>query len=153
MNYANDMPQHVAKLARTDIGLAQALSGSVARLNRRLRQERRSDLTPTQISVLGEIRRAGTITPSELAAAERVQPPSMTRIINHLDELGYLTRTAHPSDGRQIVLSLSEPGKEKLATERKRRDLWLADRLRELDPTERQALRTAAVILEKVSTA
>ena len=110
MTYADHMPDHVAKLARTDIGLAQALAVGVVRLNRRLRQERRSDLTPNQAAVLGALRRLGSMTPGALAEAERVRPPTMTRIVNSLAEIGYVTRSPHPSDGRQVVVSISDDG-------------------------------------------
>lgn len=151
MIYAKDMPDHVAKLARTDIGLAQALAASVVRLNRRLRQQRRSDLTPNQAAVLGALRRHGEMTPGALADVEQVKPPTMTRIVNCLADIGYVTRSPHPTDGRQIVVAISDDGEEWLAAERKRRDIWLAKRLRELEPAEREVLRDAAVILERLS--
>ncbi len=151
MTYAKDMPDHVAKLARTDIGLAQALAASVVRLNRRLRQQRHSDLTPNQAAVLGALRRQGAMTPSALADVEQVKPPTMTRIVTCLADMGYVTRSAHPTDGRQIVVAISDDGEEWLAAERKRRDIWLAKRLRELEPADREVLRDAAVILERLS--
>ena len=151
MTYAKDMPNHVVKLARTDVGLAQALAASVARLNRRLRQQRRSDLTPNQTAVLGALRREGEMTPGALAEVERVQPPTMTRIVNSLADMGYVTRSPHPTDGRQVVVAISGDGEQWIAAERKRRDIWLAERLRELEPSEREVLRDAAVILERLS--
>lgn len=152
MTYANYMPDHVAKLARTDIGLAQALATGVVRLNRRLRKERKSDLTPNQAAALGALRRLGAMTPSALADAEQVKPPSMTRIVNCLADMGYVTRSPHPTDGRQVLISISDDGEQWLAAERKRRDVWLAKRLRELEPAERATLREAVVILERLST-
>ncbi|UYM06701.1 MarR family winged helix-turn-helix transcriptional regulator [Solicola gregarius] len=146
------MPDHVAKLARTDIGLAQALAVAVVRLNRRLRKERRSDLTPNQAAVLGALRRLGALTLGALAEAEQVKPPTMTRIVNCLADMGYVTRAPHPTDGRQVVISISDDGEQWLAAERKRRDVWLAKRLRELEPGERETLREAVVILERLST-
>lgn len=153
MTYANDMPDHVAKLARTDIGLAQALAAAVVRLNRRLRKERRSDLTPNQAAVLGALRRLGSMTPGALAEAEQVRPPTMTRIVNCLADMGYVTRSPHPTDGRQVIVEISDDGEEWLAAERKRRDAWLGKRLRELEPSEREVLREAVVILERLATA
>src|SRR5215210_3125141 len=124
------MPAETARLARTDTGLASALAVSVMRLARRLRQERDTDLTATQLSALGTIRRHGPLTIGALAAHERVQPPSMTRTVGCLLSLGMVSREAHPTDGRQVVVVLSEQGRTLLDTERRRRDAWLARRLR-----------------------
>ncbi len=141
------------RLARPDSHLSGALAMSVSRLARRLRQERHTDLTATQLSALGTIRRLGPLTIGALAAYERVRPPSITRTVNCLSEQGLLRREPHPSDGRQVVLHLSEAGESLLAAERKRRDAWLSHRLRELDATDREVLRKAAVILEGLAQA
>ena len=142
------------KVARTDSGLASALRISVARLSRRLRAERDPDneLLPVgQLSVLGALSRVGECTVGELAALERVQPPSMTRTVNCLAELGYVVRRKHATDGRQVVVALSDSGRATLASDRRRRDSWLALRLRELTPDERAVLRQAAPILERLA--
>jgi DNA-binding MarR family transcriptional regulator len=152
MSYANDMPSDVTKLERTHAGLANSLAVSVSRLSRRLRKERHSDLTPTQLSALGALLRKGPLTVGTLARHENVQPPSMTRTVNCLDERGMLVREPDPSDRRQVLLRVSGPGKELLDAERKRRDAWLAQRLIELEPGERAVLREAAVILERLAT-
>src|SRR6476619_6982880 len=145
MSYANDMPS-VERVARTDSGLASALRIAVARLQRRLRSERDPDneLLPVgQLSVLGLLNRYGDSTVGELAALERVQPPSMTRTVNCLHEGGYVVRRKNDADGRQVVVALSEKGGRTLAADRRRRDAWLAQRLRELTPDERSVLRQA----------
>jgi DNA-binding MarR family transcriptional regulator len=144
------------KVARTDTGLASALRISVARLSRRLRSERDPDneLLPVgQLSVLGLLNRFGDRTVGELAALESVQPPSMTRTVNCLVEGGYAVRHKNESDGRQVVVALSEKGRETLANDRRRRDAWLAQRLRELTPEERSVLREAAPIIERLAQA
>ena len=89
---------------------SQNLAQSVVRLSRRLRQERHSELTATQLSVLGTILTKGPLSPSAIAAYERVQPPSMTRTINCLDEAGLVTRGQHPDDGRQVIVTISPKG-------------------------------------------
>ena len=127
---------------------SQRLARAVARLNRRLRQERQPDLTATQLSVLGSIMKVGPATPSAIAAHERVRPPSITRTLNCLVDEGLVTREQHPDDGRQVLISLSGKGEEVLAEERARRDLWLAHRLAELTTDERAVLRRAADLLE-----
>jgi DNA-binding MarR family transcriptional regulator len=144
----------VEQIARTDSGLASALRISVARLSRRLRSERdpENELLPVgQLSVLGALKRGGERTVGELAALERVQPPSMTRTVNCLEEGGYVVRRKHETDGRQVVVALSEQGEQTIAADRKRRDAWLAQRLRELTPDERSTLRQAAPIIERLA--
>lgn len=140
MNYANDMP--------TD---SQRLALAVARLNRRLRQERHSELTPTQLSVLGTLVILGPTSPSAVAARERVSAPSVTRTINCLAEDGYVVREPHPDDGRQVVVTVSERGHEVLGEERQRRDAWLDQRLSHLGPRERGLLREAAALMEGIA--
>jgi DNA-binding MarR family transcriptional regulator len=144
----------VEKIARTDSGLASALRISVARLSRRLRSERDPDneLLPVgQLSVLGALFRNGESSVGELAALERVQPPSMTRTVNCLHAGGYVVRRKHDTDGRQVVVALSAKGEATLAGDRRRRDAWLARRLRELTPEERSVLRQAAPIIERLA--
>ena len=131
---------------------SQKLAQSVVRLSRRLRQERHSDLTATQLSVLGTIRTKGPLTPSTIAAYERVKPPSMTRTVNCLVDAGLATRVQHPDDGRQILIMISDKGHAVLAEERARSDQWIAKRFGELDPAERKILREATAILAKLAT-
>jgi DNA-binding MarR family transcriptional regulator len=136
---------------RTDAGLAGALASSIVRLSRRLRTERHSDLTPNQLSTLGTMRRQGALTLSALAAHERVQPPSMNRTVNCLDDMGLIRREPHPTDRRQVLLHISETGDRILDAERRRRDAWLAQRLSELSAEDRDVLRAATVILERLA--
>lgn len=109
-------------------------------------------MTANQLSVLGALRTKGPLTPSAIAAHERVQPPSMTRTINCLDEAGLVTRGQHPDDGRQVIVTISDKGEDVLAAERARRDQWLALRIAELGTAERKLLREAAVVLDKLAT-
>jgi len=132
-------------------GLASALAVSVGRLARRLRQERDSELTATQLSALGTLRMHGPLTPGALAAHEKVQPPSMTRTVNCLAESGLVRREPHDTDRRQVVLHLSDEGAVLLAAERRRRDAWLAQTLRGLSTDERDVLRRAAPLLDKLA--
>ncbi|MDN4173836.1 MarR family transcriptional regulator [Nocardioides sp. SOB77] len=145
----------VEKIARTDAGLASELRLSVMRLRRRLASERHPDneLSIAHMGVLGCLHRTDGLTLGELAAAERVQPPSMTRTVNGLEERGYVTRRPHETDGRQVVVELSEKGRATVLADRRRRDEWLAQRLRELTPHERAVLRRAAPILERLANA
>ncbi|MGH3369197.1 MAG: MarR family winged helix-turn-helix transcriptional regulator [Nocardioidaceae bacterium] len=147
------MAPTIEKMARTDAGLAAALRVSVARLTRRLRSERdpHNELSIGQLSVLGALFRSGACSIGELASLERVQPPSMTRTVNCLEDAGYLTRRPHETDGRQVVVELAAKGTATLEADRRRRDAWLAQRLRELTPEERSVLREAAPIIERLA--
>jgi len=141
---------------RTDTGLATALRISVSRLARRIRAERLAKglepgLSDTQLAALASLERHSAMTPGELADHEKVQPPSMTRVIAALEELGLVMRAPHATDRRQVVLTVTARGREVVQQSRKLREEWLAQRLRELTPQERAALRAAAPILEKLS--
>ena len=155
MSYATDMPVHAARLARTDAGLASTLRVSIMRLSRRLRNERDAaeDLSPNHLAVLGTLWRQGPLTIGDLAAAERVQPPSMTRTVHGLFEKGLLARAPHPTDRRAVVVSLTPAADAVLAESRLRKEAWLNHQLRDLTPAERQILRDAAPILERISQA
>jgi DNA-binding MarR family transcriptional regulator len=140
-----------------DAGLATTLRISVSRLARRLRVERTVPgqaepvLSDTQFAALATLEKHGAMSPGELAGHERVQPPSMTRVIAALEEWQLVTRAAHASDRRQVVLTVTPAGRILVAKARRRRDAWLARRLNELTPQERATLRAAAPILEKLS--
>lgn len=153
MSYAMDMPTDVIKLARSDAGLASALHISLMRLSRRLRNERDAsdDLTANQLAVLGTLYRNGPLTVGDLAAVEKVQPPSMTRTVNCLADKELIVRGTHPTDRRVVVVSLNDAGLSVIAESRRRKEAWLNHRLKELTPDERQALRAAAPILEGLS--
>ncbi len=143
----------VQQAARSNAGLAAELRVSVMRLRRRLAHERHPDneLGIGSMAVLGCLYRNGELSIGELAAAERVQPPSMTRTVNCLEEGGYVARRPHATDGRQVVVSLSDKGVETLLADRARRDAWLTQRLRELTTEERAVLRKAAPILDRLA--
>jgi DNA-binding MarR family transcriptional regulator len=141
---------------RSDAGLASALRISVTRLARRLRAERAAhglqpELSDTQLGALATLERHGAMTPGELAEHEKVQPPSMTRVIAVLEERSLVMRAPHASDRRQVMLTVTDQGKELVQQSRRLREAWLARRLRELTPEERAKLRAAAPILEKLS--
>ena len=144
-----------ATAARTDSGLASQLRVSLMRLSRRLRNERQPEntLSVASISVLGTLRRHGELTIGQLAAHERVQPPSMTRTVNCLVEDGYVVRRASERDGRQVLVDLSDKGQAVLAADRRRRDAWLARRLRDLTPEEKEILRRAVPLIERLADA
>ena len=137
---------------RSETALASALRLAVMRLARRLRGERSdTSLTISQIAALSTLERTGPLTPRELATAERVQPPSMTRIAASLEAAGLVTRTDHPTDGRQVLLAASPDGAALVRDDRRRRDAWLAQRLHDLPPEDVEVLRRAAGVLERLA--
>lgn len=152
MSYAKDMPT-LEKAVRSDTALASELRTSVMRLRRRLATERHPDneLGMPAMAVLGALHTHGAMSLGELASHERVQPPSMTRTVNCLEEGGYVARRPHESDGRQVVVTIEDKGRETVEADRARRDAWLARRLRDLSADERAALRRAAPILERIA--
>jgi DNA-binding MarR family transcriptional regulator len=132
--------------------LAADLRVSVMKLARRLRQQRSDDdISTGQYSVLGVLVVQGPKTPRELAEYEKVQPPSMTRTLNCLVDAGLVTRTDHPADGRQVLMSVTERGAAVIHETRKRRDAWLAKRLAELTPEERATLAAASRIALRIA--
>lgn len=164
MRYANDMtvatsrptgsrPTGTRTTGASDapLPLAGDLRIAVMRLARRLRAERAEvGLTLTQLSALAALERHGPTTPGNLAAIERVRPPSMTRVLNGLVDQGLVSRTAHPTDGRQVVVEVTDEARARLREDRRRREAWLAKRLSTLDAEKRRALRTVVPILEEL---
>jgi DNA-binding MarR family transcriptional regulator len=143
---------------RSDAGLATAMRISVSRLARRLRVEQRvgvggpeTALSDIQLAALAALERHQAMTPGELADYEKVQPPSMTRVIAVLEERNLVQRSAHPTDRRQVILTVTAEGRALVTRVRRRKEAWLAQRLQELSPDELVTLRAAAPILEKLS--
>jgi DNA-binding MarR family transcriptional regulator len=132
--------------------LATLLRDSITRLNRRVRQARPvGDLTFSQLSALTSLQLAGALTPRELADVERVQPPTMTKIVGKLEERGLVARTPHPTDRRQVILAATEQGRTVYAQFERVRDEWLAQALADLTPEQRGTLEAAAQILQQVA--
>jgi len=135
---------------------ASALAGdlriAIGRASRRIRAERgAAGLTDPQFTVLAWLTKDGPMSPGQLAERERIQPPSMTRTVNGLAELGLVAKAEHPTDGRQVVVSLTEAGVAEVRETRRRRDAWLAGRLATLTPDERTLLVDAAELLRRIA--
>lgn len=139
--------------APSETALSSALRISVMRLSRRMRQERDSSagLTASQLAAMATLRRHGPLTAGELAAHEKVSPPSMTRILGHLSDLGLVDRRTSPADGRQVLVELSADGRRLLAADQRRRDEWLSARLQELSEQELAQLRAVVPILDRLA--
>ncbi len=136
---------------RTDTELASMLRISVMRLARRLRAHRLdSGLTLTQLAALATLERHGPMTPGELAVHEKVQPPSVTRVVAILESRELASRTAHPTDGRQQIVAVTAAGKGLLREDRRRREAWLSRQLADLSAADRALLRAAGPVLERL---
>ena len=142
-------------MSRTTLGtaaLAHDLRLAVMRLSRRLRNQRvDTSVTLTHLAALSTLKRHGPMSPGELAGHERVKPPSMTRVVVALEEMGLVTRTPHPTDGRQAVIGLTPAADELLDAEARAREAWLASRLQQLSAEDRAVLRDAAVIMDELA--
>ena len=132
--------------------LAHELRIAVMRFSRRLRGQRvDTSVTLTHLSAMSTLRRHGAMSAGELAAFERVQPPSMTRVVGALEAMELITRTPHPTDGRQVVIELTPAAHELLDAEARAREAWLSGRLEPLGPEDLEILRAAATIMDKLA--
>ncbi|WP_304047722.1 MarR family winged helix-turn-helix transcriptional regulator [Jatrophihabitans endophyticus] len=132
--------------------LASMLRPPLLRLTRLVRLQRVDmNVGLTQLSALFTLNKYGPLSAGELAAYERVQPPSMTKVLASLEERGLLRRDAHPSDKRQAVIAITEEGRSLLASESRSRDAWLAQRLGTLTGEERALLERVVPILDKLA--
>ena len=123
------------------------------RLARRLRAQKADQaLTDAQFAVLGVLYRQGPRTLTALADAERVSPPSMNRTVNHLEEAGYVVRTADEVDRRKSDIALTDAGRDVVKATVSKRDAWLTTRLRELSKEDRATLARAAELIGGIVT-
>jgi DNA-binding MarR family transcriptional regulator len=144
------MPTEVAARPVPAADLASRLRLAVMRLSRRLRQHAPGDITQSQLSALATIVVQERITLSGLAEAERVQPPSITRLVDVLVGRGLATRTPSDEDRRVAWVEPTAAGRELIDSVRRERDAYLAQRLRTLSAEDRAVLARAAVLLERL---
>ena|SRR5580765_1864240 len=132
--------------------LASVLRPALLRLTRLVRNQRVDiSVTLAHISALVTLKKHGPMSAGDLAAAERVQPPSMTKVIASLEERGFVAREPHPSDRRCTIIAITDSGRALLESERRQRDAWLSQRLAKLTADERALLRQAIPVLEKLA--
>lgn len=132
--------------------LAAALRDAILRVGRRARAAATmGGLTVTQMSALTSLDNAVQLSPRELAELEQVQPPTLTKIVAKLQELGLLDRDPHPTDGRQQVLRLTEAGRRLLSQIRRERNEWLAQRVATLSAADQKVLEKATAILHRIA--
>lgn len=133
-------------------GPVGTLRGAVLMLARRMRhQQPDGELSPSELAVLGRVGRMGPVTPGVLARCEHVQPPSMTRIVEHLMDRGLVRRDPDPADRRQVLISRTPAGDELASQIVLLRTAWLAAQFDKLDPTDRDAITAAAPALRRLA--
>lgn len=132
---------------------AAVVRRAVNRLSRRMRAERPPDGLPSgRLGALAHLYRSGPSTPGAMAAALHVQPQSLTRTLAALEADGLVTRARDAADGRQYRIELTQPGFEAMARDVAHRDAWLRRRMEtELNETEREVLRLAAALLDRLA--
>ncbi|MFJ9847848.1 MarR family winged helix-turn-helix transcriptional regulator [Streptomyces sp. NPDC101150] len=141
------MPDKNQERLATDLGAAVSL------LMRHLRAASpQGELSPTQRAVIGRIDTDGPATTAALARAELVRPQSMRMTLSALEERGVLARSPHPTDGRQVVFSLTDEGRRMLTSVRQAKQNWLAVAIAErLSPQEQRTLETATALIRRLT--
>ena len=122
----------------------------INRAARRMRQEAGTEMRPSRASALVTVELHGPLTPSELAEIEGVKRPTATRILRGLEGEGLIERTPDPNDGRSALISITPEGRERLRRLRRRKNAYLARRMRDLDGDDVESLERAAEILERL---
>jgi DNA-binding MarR family transcriptional regulator len=131
--------------------LASALRLSLLRATRRLRAQRvNTAVTLSQLSALATVGKSGPLSAGEIAAIERVQPPSMTKILASLEQAGWIERSPHPDDRRQSVIAITAAGLDLLTEETRARDEWLARRLVDFSAEDLRKLSEAVDVLDRL---
>ncbi|MGH9004885.1 MAG: MarR family winged helix-turn-helix transcriptional regulator [Acidimicrobiia bacterium] len=128
--------------------LAGRLRLAVTRLARQMRQQTDTGLSPTLLATLASVESAGPLTLGELAALERVAPPTITRAVTGLEAEGLVVRRIDPDDRRVARVEVTPAGRKLLERARTRKNAWLARRLRDLAPEDGQRLAEALAVLE-----
>lgn len=130
---------------------AGRLRVAIHRLNRLLRQQAPTGLTLTKLVHLATIEREGPITLGDLASAEQVAPPTVTKVVKELESMGLVERRPDPTDGRVVRVATTKAGRAKIIENRSRKDQWLTQQLATLSADERRELVRALPVLEKLA--
>ena len=138
---------------RTSISeLASLLRPALLRLTRLVRIQRVDmSVTLTQLSAMATLEKRGPMSAGELANCERVQPPSMTKVLANLEERGLVRRDPHPTDRRQAIIAITDEGVALIDSERRSRDAWLSKQLATLSAEERALLQRVIPVLDKLA--
>jgi DNA-binding MarR family transcriptional regulator len=128
---------------------------AVTRMARRLLLERKGgSISPSKLRLLGHLRLEGALSPSELAAREHVRPQTLTRLLTDLETEGMVVRRHHDGDRRRVLVCLTDEGIRRQNEDMRQRDAWLEQAMAaQLTPVEREVLRLAAGVLERLAAA
>jgi DNA-binding MarR family transcriptional regulator len=152
MTYANDFSHRPPGMPRESATVAADLRIALVRSVRRIRAEKSvHELNDGQCSVLATLDRYGPMTPRELADRDGVRPPSMTRVIAALNDLGLVCRQDDPQDGRRVLIQLTGSGAQALREIRNRRNVWLEHRLADLSTDDLAVLIRATELLTRIA--
>ncbi|BDZ45987.1 MarR family winged helix-turn-helix transcriptional regulator [Naasia aerilata] len=131
--------------------LQQELRLLLQKVARRIRANRPGEhITDSQLGVLWRLEAQQACSPGELAALEKVSPPSMNRTLNSLEEAGYVARSQDAGDARKVVVRMTEKGMALTEETRRLRIEWFSGQLAQLDPEERQRLLGVVDVLRKL---
>lgn len=126
---------------------------AIARVSRSLRRHELAGLTPTQLSALSTVDKAGPLRLGDVAAAEKIAPSTLTRLVTVLEDRGYVRRGPVPGDARASTLSVTPEGHAILERIRQESTILLAGSLRTLSPDQLAALTAALPALEQLAAA
>ncbi len=126
---------------------------AIARVSRSLRRHELAGLTPPQRSALATVEQAGPLRLGDLAAAEKIAPSTLTRLVTVLEDRGYVERHPVPGDARASTLVVTPQGHAILEQIRRESTILLADNLRTLSPEQLAALAAALPALEQIADA
>lgn len=134
----------------TDDQLPARLRIAVTRLNRRLRQQSLTGVSPSQESALSTIKRLGKPTLGELAQAEQVQPPTMTRVIAGMEASRLIARMGDDEDRRVIRVELTAKGRATLERIKSLKNAYLAQQIATLSQEDRARAAALVTLLERL---
>jgi DNA-binding MarR family transcriptional regulator len=137
---------------RPEVQAAVEIRRGVMRMARRMRSARSPGaLSSNKLIVLGHLARNGPGSAGEIADAEGQRPQSLTRVFAELEETGLIVRSRDERDRRQAVLTITPAGTQALRRDLEERDVWLAGALGGLSETEREVLRVAARLMDRLA--
>lgn len=154
------MPESVRAPSAESIGtedvaappdVADRLRHAVARLARVLRQQDEGGFGATFTAALASVANRGPLTLGELAVAEHVAPPTMTKVVEKLEANGFVTRQVDTNDRRVTRVTATDAGVRHIEATRERRTAWMASQLDRLDDDQLARLTDAVDVLEALT--
>ncbi len=132
--------------------VAPALTQAIGKVMRRMRADAGDGaLTLSQTATLAQLDESGGMTNADLARAEAMKPQSMSTLLAGLEQEGLVERRPHPTDGRQILFSLTALGIETRRKWRSAKQDWLINAVAKLDPADQQTLLSAARLIRRLA--